>query len=398
MKRFLALVLSVLMLLSFVACKDDKPESSLSPSEDVSSPVSSEDISEDGSEDISEDNPSLYDGRLKGYWQVYDRDTLAMEDVWFVFNEDRTGSVRTESSAATFTFTVEDEEKFGDSYSGTVTILPDDTSSLIFSQLFKSYRIKFSVWLSPESAEIAEYACLKVNELPDPFIPSPEANPLEAEILGSWDTVENGVPVTYTFNPDGTGSLEVLGQSVAFTYELLDGGFKVAVVQDDVAVTNEMRCVIDGDTMTTTDPNGISYTLTRHKEMEEDQSGDTEPEFTYPAHTPGTIYGAWSMTAEDSGVLMDVVFAFCEDGTGYVTADNICVIDENLELPLDPEMLKDLISVNFTFRTEGSLLYLTEEGDESPAVSNYAVEGNTLTITDFDGETQTFTLFTPSVE
>lgn len=398
MKKLLALILSVLMLLSLVSCKDDKPESSLSPSEDVSSPVSSEDISEDDSEDVSEDNPNLYDGRLKGYWQVYDRDTLAMEDVWFAFNEDRTGSVRTESSAATFTFTVEDEEKFGDSYSGTVTILPDDTSSLVFSQLFESYRIKFSVWLSPESAEIAEYACLKVAKIPEPFIPSPEANPLEAKILGSWDTVENGIPVAYTFNPDGTGSLEALGQSFAFSYELLDGGFKVAVVQDGITTTNEMRCVIDGDTMTTTDPDGISYTLTRHKEMDEDQSGDTEPEFTYPAHTPGTIYGAWSMPTEDSGILMDVVFVFCEDGTGYVTADNIRVIDQNLELPLDPEMLKDLISVNFTFRTEGSLLYLTEEGEDFPAISNYAVDGDTLTLTDFDGEAQTFTLFTPLAE
>ena len=396
MKRFLAIILSVLMLLSLVSCKDDKPEVSLSPSEDVSSPVSSEDISEDSSEDssedISEDKSNLYDGRLKGYWQVYDRDTLAMEDVWFAFNEDRTGSVRTESSAATFTFTVEDEEKFGDSYSGTVIILPDDTSSLVFSQLFESYRIKFSVWLSPESAEIAEYACLKVNKLPEPFIPSPEVNPLEAAILGSWDTVENGIPVIYTFNPDGTGSLEALGQSFAFTYELLDGGFKVAVVQDGVTVTNEMRCVIDGDTMTTTDADGLSYTLTRHKEMEE-----TNPEL-YPIHTPGTIYGAWAAPTEDSGILMDVVFVFCEDGTGYVTADNIRVIDENLELPLDPQMLKDLISVNFTFHTEDSLLYLTEEGDSEPAVSNYTVDGDTLTLTDFDGESQTFTLFVPSTK
>ena len=74
-------------------------------------------------------------------------------------------------------------------------------------------------------------------------------------LVGSWDYAELSGMV-YTFNADGTGSYDMFGEVMNFTYEADGSTLKLTFTDEDVDVPTELAYTIDGDTLNVKDSLG----------------------------------------------------------------------------------------------------------------------------------------------
>ena len=74
-------------------------------------------------------------------------------------------------------------------------------------------------------------------------------------LVGSWDFAELSGMV-YTFNADGTGSYNMFGEVMNFTYEADGSTLKLTFTDEDVDVPTELAYTIDGDTLNVKDSLG----------------------------------------------------------------------------------------------------------------------------------------------
>lgn len=74
-------------------------------------------------------------------------------------------------------------------------------------------------------------------------------------LVGSWDFAELSGMV-YTFNADGTGSYDMFGEVMNFTYEADGSTLKLTFTDEDVDVPTELAYTIDGDTLNVKDSLG----------------------------------------------------------------------------------------------------------------------------------------------
>lgn len=74
-------------------------------------------------------------------------------------------------------------------------------------------------------------------------------------LVGSWDFAELSGMV-YTFNADGTGSYDMFGEVMNFTYETDGSTLKLTFTDEDVDVPTELAYTIDGDTLNVKDSLG----------------------------------------------------------------------------------------------------------------------------------------------
>jgi len=84
------------------------------------------------------------------------------------------------------------------------------------------------------------------------------------------------------------------------------------------------------------------------------------------------IVGSWGLTEADGGFEVSLVATFEENGTGILAAT----------ITIQGESLTE--SDSFTWSTKGDQLTLTMDGETE--VSTYSISGNTLTITDDEGD------------
>ena len=74
-------------------------------------------------------------------------------------------------------------------------------------------------------------------------------------LVGSWDFAALSGMV-YTFNADGTGSYDMFGEVMHFTYEADGSTLKLTFTDEDVDVPTELAYTIDGDTLNVKDSLG----------------------------------------------------------------------------------------------------------------------------------------------
>lgn len=72
-------------------------------------------------------------------------------------------------------------------------------------------------------------------------------------LIGSWEYEEMS-GFTYTFNPDGTGTYDVMGEVMSFTYT--DNGDSIEMLYEDVDAPSTYAYSIDGNTLTIKDSFG----------------------------------------------------------------------------------------------------------------------------------------------
>ncbi len=74
-------------------------------------------------------------------------------------------------------------------------------------------------------------------------------------LVGSWDFAELSGMV-YTFNADGTGSYDMFGEVMNFTYEADGSTLKITFTDEGVDVPTELAYTIDGDSLNVKDSLG----------------------------------------------------------------------------------------------------------------------------------------------
>ena len=74
-------------------------------------------------------------------------------------------------------------------------------------------------------------------------------------LVGSWDYAELSGMV-YTFNADGSGSYDMFGEVMKFTYEADDTVLKITYTDEGVDEPMELEYKIDGDTLNVKDSFG----------------------------------------------------------------------------------------------------------------------------------------------
>jgi hypothetical protein len=74
-------------------------------------------------------------------------------------------------------------------------------------------------------------------------------------LVGSWDYAELSGMV-YTFNADGSGSYDMFGEVMNFTYEADGSTLKLTFTDEDVDVPTELAYTIDGDSLNVKDSLG----------------------------------------------------------------------------------------------------------------------------------------------
>ena len=81
-------------------------------------------------------------------------------------------------------------------------------------------------------------------------------------LVGSWDYSELSGMV-YTFNADGTGTYDIFGEVLDFTYEADGSILKIALTDDDVDEPTKLEYEIDGDTLIVKDSGGNAVVYKR---------------------------------------------------------------------------------------------------------------------------------------
>lgn len=85
------------------------------------------------------------------------------------------------------------------------------------------------------------------------------ANNDSSTLVGSWEYADGGF--TYTFNADGTGTYDMFGEGMSFTYT--DNGTSIEFLYEDVDDPTVLEYTIDGDTLTMKDSFGSDVTYVK---------------------------------------------------------------------------------------------------------------------------------------
>ena len=106
---------------------------------------------------------------------------------------------------------------------------------------------------SDQNNEAAAATEAEAQEAPTQAQDETAASDESSELIGSWE-YEEMEGFTYTFNADGTGKYDVMGDVIDFTYT--DNGDSFTMTYDDVDTPLTMEYVIEGNTLTVKDSLG----------------------------------------------------------------------------------------------------------------------------------------------
>lgn len=85
---------------------------------------------------------------------------------------------------------------------------------------------------------------------------------IDSSLVGSWDYAEISGFV-YTFNADGTGTYDVAGEIMSFTYKADGSTLMILYTDSGVDEPMELKYTIDGDTLTIKDSFGADTVYKR---------------------------------------------------------------------------------------------------------------------------------------
>ncbi|MBR3972238.1 MAG: hypothetical protein IKJ83_05095 [Ruminococcus sp.] len=186
-------------------------------------------------------------------------------------------------------------------------------------------------------------------------------------LQGSWSVTEEGMEIIYTFNGDGTGTIEMMGMALDITYTIDGSSVTYTMSETGQSESQTLDFAVNGSELTLTD--GTDALVLTKKEGHVPAT-PTEYNFdidiTEPATdaniiaTGGNIVGSWSF--EESG--MEIVYTFNADGTGSIDYAGTVM--------------------DLTYTTEGNTVTYTAtfEGESETETLYYSVVGNELTMTD----------------
>ena len=106
-----------------------------------------------------------------------------------------------------------------------------------------------------ESATASPATEAPVSAATDAVIETEAKASADTGLVGSWDYAELSGMV-YTFNADGSGSYDMFGEVMNFTYEADGSTLKITFTDEDVDVPTELAYTIDGDTLNVKDSLG----------------------------------------------------------------------------------------------------------------------------------------------
>lgn len=72
-------------------------------------------------------------------------------------------------------------------------------------------------------------------------------------LKGTWSAAEDGYEMSFTFNGDGTGSLDVAGTSIDTTYKTQGTTLSVTMTYEGNTDTQDFEYTLDGNTLTLDD-------------------------------------------------------------------------------------------------------------------------------------------------
>lgn len=176
----------------------------------------------------------------------------------------------------------------------------------------------------------------------------------KSALAGTWESVE-APGTSYTFNEDGTGSIDGTGYSTPFNYT--DKGDKIVFTYEGSTAGQESKYTIKNDTLSITsdDSTTLTYKKTDKKKAAE-SSAVAQPD--------SKLLGTWQSTDEDADI------TFNEDGTGSIKAK--------------------ATETKFTFEDKGESVEV-KLGNTDPQTSAYKIEDGKLTMTAADGTVSHFT-------
>ncbi|MBQ9673534.1 MAG: hypothetical protein IJV39_02790 [Ruminococcus sp.] len=174
-------------------------------------------------------------------------------------------------------------------------------------------------------------------------------------LVGTWESVE-APGTSYTFNEDGTGSLNGEGYSTEFKY--VDKGSKVEFIYGETTTGEENDYTIKGDTLSLTSE---GYGTLTYKKTDDTQKAT---ESSAVAQPDSALLGTWKNTKEDE------TLTFNADGTGSIKSK--------------------ATKSSFTFEDKGSSVELKFATTDSQTIS-YTLKDGKLTITAADGTVSHFT-------
>lgn len=106
-----------------------------------------------------------------------------------------------------------------------------------------------------ESATVSTATEAPVTAATDVAIETESKASADNGLVGSWDFAELSGMV-YTFNADGTGSYDMFGEVMNFTYEADGSTLKITFTDEGVDVPTELAYTIDGDSLNVKDSLG----------------------------------------------------------------------------------------------------------------------------------------------
>ena len=229
MKQFakvLALLTALALVISLAACGDSKEEKK-----------------DDTKAAVKEATEAPADP-LVGTWESND-----VSGSYFVFNADGTGSMESAGISIGFAYTKE----------GDTLLISDNAGEE--NQLKYKYTIEGETLTMSDEDSDTELKYTKVEAIPTEAI-DPDATENNSKLVGSWEYEADGVMATYTFNANGTGTIDGGTATVSFTYTDDGSSVSVSVGGQD---PSPAAYTLEGDTLTITPDEGDKVVMTRKK-------------------------------------------------------------------------------------------------------------------------------------
>lgn len=241
-KRIFALICAILMIATvFAACgdkKDDNKTTTVAPV--VDTPVATTPVL---------DGPAAASDALQGSWSVTEEGI----EVIYTFNGDGTGVVEMAGMAmdmtysingntVTYTLTVagESESQTLDfTVNGNELTLTDGTDALVFT--LKEGHVPAT---PTDSADIEDITDDVIDE---DFVAT------GGNIVGAWSYEESDIEIVYTFNADGTGSIDYAGTVMEMTYTTEGTTVTYTATYEGESETETLSYSVVGNELTMTD-------------------------------------------------------------------------------------------------------------------------------------------------
>ncbi|MBE6737775.1 MAG: hypothetical protein E7566_03855 [Ruminococcaceae bacterium] len=242
-KRIFALIIAVLMIATvFAACGDKKEDNKTTTATPVvTAPVATAPQTE---ADVATTDV------LKGSWYA-SQDGV---EGTYTFNGDGTGVIEMMGVALNMTYTIE-----GNKLTYTMTFAGEsETQTLDFTvngnELTLTDGIEPVVFTKKEGhvpATPTEFTLDLGLEEPTDNVVDFTAN--GGDIVGAWVAEEEGIEITYTFNADGTGSIDMMGIAMDMTYTTEGNTVTYTVTFEGESETETLEYSVVGNELTMTD-------------------------------------------------------------------------------------------------------------------------------------------------